>query len=122
MTVLYRDTGTGLVKYEFEYSKAAGFGKLLAVQDGLGNKVTYFDIMTRDDMIVAQVLLQRDYTHRVQLIENSFGQKFSTKINSLGKLESIQTGQRQEVRFGYSKNDFLLTSVSSTSGSLYYYE
>ena len=66
--------------------------------------------------------MQRDYTHRVQLIENSFGQKYSTKMNSLGKLVSIQTGQRQEVRFGYSKNDFLLTSVSSTSGSLYYYE
>ena len=68
------------------------------------------------------MLLQRDYTHRVQLIENSFGQKYSTKMNSLGKLVSIQTGQRQEVRFGYSKNDFLLTSMSSTSGSLYYYE
>ena len=67
-------------------------------------------------------MLQRDYTHRVQLIENSFGQKYSTKMNSLGKLVSIQTGQRQEVRFGYSKNDFLLTSMSSTSGSLYYYE
>ena len=66
--------------------------------------------------------MQRDYTHRVQLIENSFGQKYSTKMNSLGKLVSIQTGQRQEVRFGYSKNDFLLTSMSSTSGSLYYYE
>ena len=48
--MVYRDTGTGLVKYEFEYSKTAGFGKLLAVQDGLGNKVTYIDIMTRVDM------------------------------------------------------------------------
>ena len=98
--LLTQNIQTGAARHEFEYSKALGFGKLLKISDAIGNKL----------------LLQRDYTHRVQFIENTFGQKYSTKMNSLGKLERVQISQRKEVRFEYSENDFLLESVSVTSG------
>ena len=98
--LLTRNLLTGATKHEFEYSKSLGFGKLLKVGDAMGNKL----------------LLQRDYSHRVQFIENTFGQKFSTKMNNLGKLESVQISQRKEVKFEYKENDFLLKSVSVTSG------
>ena len=67
--LLTRNLLTGATKHEFEYSKSLGFGKLLKVGDAIGNKL----------------LLQRDYSHRVQFIENTFGQKYSTKMNNLGK-------------------------------------
>ena len=98
--LLTRNLLTGATKHEFEYSKSLGFGKLLKVGDAMGNKL----------------LLQRDYSHRVQFIENTFGQKYSTKMNNLGKLESIQISRRKEVKFAYKENDFLLKSVSVTSG------
>ena len=98
--LLTQNIQTGATKQEFEYSKSLGFGKLLKVSDSIGNKI----------------LLQRDYTHRVQFLENTFGQKYSTKINPLGKLESVQISSRKEVKFAYNQNDFLLKSVSVTSG------
>ena len=98
--LLTQNIQTGATKQEFEYSQSLGFGKLLKVSDTLGNKI----------------LLQRDYAHRVQFLENTFGQKYSTKMNSLGKLESLQISSRKEVKFAYSQNDFLLKSVSVTSG------
>ena len=97
---------TGATKYSFEYSKSSGFGKLLKVSDSMGNKI----------------LLQRDYTHQVQVIENTFGQKYSTKMNSLGKLQSFQITKRKEVKFKYRKNDFLLESVSFSNGDVFLYE
>ena len=97
---------TGATKYSFEYSKSSGFGKLLKVSDSMGNKI----------------LLQRDYTHQVQVIENTFGQKYSTKMNSLGKLQSFQITKREEVKFNYRKNDFLLESVAFSNGDLFLYE
>ena len=97
---------TGATKYQFEYSKSSGFGKLLKVSDTIGNKI----------------LLQRDYTHRVQLIENTFGQKYSTKMNSLGRLESFQITKRKEVKFEYNENDFLLISLSISTGEIYSYQ
>ena len=100
--LLTRNLLTGATKHEFEYSKSLGFGKLLKVGDAIGNKL----------------LLQRDYSHRVQFIENTFGQKYSTKMNNLGKLESVQISQRREIKFEYNENDFLLKSVSVTSGQL----
>ena len=98
--LLTQNIQTGATKQEFEYSKSLGFGKLLKVSDTIGNKL----------------LLQRDYTHTVQFLENTFGQKYSTKMNSLGKLESVQISSRKEVKFAYNQNDFLLKSVSVTSG------
>ena len=86
--------------HEFEYSKSLGFGKLLKVTDAIGNKL----------------LLQRDYSHKVQFIENTFGQKYSTRMNSLGKLERVQISQRKEVKFKYNENGFLLESIGVTSG------
>ena len=97
---------TGATKYSFEYSKSSGFGKLLKVSDSMGNKI----------------LLQRDYTHQVQVIENTFGQKYSTKMNSLGKLHSFQITKRKEVKFNYRKNDFLLESVAFSNGDVFLYE
>ena len=82
------------------------FGKLLKVSDSMGNKI----------------LLQRDYTHQVQVIENTFGQKYSTKMNSLGKLHSFQITKRKEVKFNYRKNDFLLESVAFSNGDVFLYE
>lgn len=93
-------------KYSFEYSKSSGFGKLLKVSDSMGNKI----------------LLQRDYTHQVQVIENTFGQKYSTKMNSFGKLQSFQITKRKEVKFEYRQNDFLLESVSFSNGDLFSYQ
>ena len=98
--LLSQNLQTGATKQEFEYSKSLGFGKLLKVSDAIGNKF----------------LLQRDYSHRVQFLENTFGQKYNTKLNSLGKLESVQISSRREVKFAYNQNDFLLKSVSVTSG------
>ena len=101
-----KNVETGARKYSFEYSKSSGFGKLLKVSDSVGNKI----------------LLQRDYTHRVQVIENTFGQKYSTKMNSLGKLHSFQITKRKEVKFEYSQNDFQLESVSYSTGDLFSYQ
>ena len=98
--LLTQSLQTGATKQEFEYSKSLGFGKLLKISDAIGNKI----------------LLQRDYSHRVQFLENTFGQKYNTKMNSLGKLESVQISSRREVKFAYNENDFLLKSVSVTSG------
>ena len=97
---------TQATTYSFEYSKSSGFGKLLKVSDSTGNKI----------------LLQRDYTHQVQVIENTFGQKYSTKMNSLGKLQSFQITKRQEVKFEYKGNDFLLETVSYSNGDLFNYK
>ena len=98
--LLTQNIQTGATKHQFEYSKSLGFGKLLKVSDAIGNKL----------------MLQRDYTHRVQFIENTFGQKYSTKMNNMAKLERMQISQRKEVKFEYNENDFLLESVSVTSG------
>merc|ERR1719336_18166 len=95
---------TGATRHVFEYSKSLGIGKLLKVTDAIGNKL----------------LLHRDYSQRVQFIENTFGQKYSTKLNSLGQLESVQVGQRKEARLEYNlPDDFLLKSVSMTTGEVY---
>ena len=98
--MLTQNIQTGATKHEFEYSKSLGFGKLLKVTDAIGNKL----------------LLQRDYSHKVQFIENTFGQKYSTRMNSLGKLERVQISQRKEVKFKYNENSFLLESIAVTSG------
>ena len=48
--------------------------------------------------------------------------KYSTKMNSLGKLQSFQITKRKEVKFNYRKNDFLLESVAFSNGDLFVYE
>ena len=91
-------------KMEFKYSKSqAGLGKLQQVTDSIGNNLK----------------IQRDYSDKVQFLENSYGQKYSTKLDNFGQLESVQISARKEVKFEYGNgNDFLLTSTSVSSGLL----
>ena len=48
--------------------------RLTVVQDGLGNKLT----------------LQRDYTNRVQSIENALGQKHAVALSRFGNLLALE--------------------------------
>ena len=98
------DMLTSEQKFEFKYSKTLGFGKLQQVTDSIGNSLK----------------IQRDYSDKVQFLENSYGQKYSVKLNLLGQLQSFQISQRKEVKFDYtnSQDNHLLLSSSSVSSGL----
>jgi hypothetical protein len=63
----------GQAVFTFTYSKNTVLGRLAIVSDPLGNKIA----------------LNRDYTNRVQSIENTLGQKFNVKLTNLGHLVSM---------------------------------
>ena len=71
---------TGQSIFTFTYSKNTNLGRLAIVSDPLGNKIA----------------LNRDYTNRVQTIENTFGQKYNVKLTNLGHLESIELTADEE--------------------------
>ncbi len=92
---------TGALLYSFSYSKNTVFGRLTVASDALGNKVS----------------LHRDYSGRVQSMENTYGQKRSVTLSRLGRLEAIETDAAGgKVRFHYDEAGGLLTSVSSGDG------
>ena len=86
VATLNRETGRTI--YEFAYSKNTAFGKLSRVSDGLGNKLHF----------------KRDYTNRVQNIEDILGHKFGVRLSLMGHLEGLETapsGAGEEVRLSY---------------------
>ena len=66
--------------FTFTYSKNTVLGRLAVITDPLGSKIA----------------LNRDYTNRVQSIENTFGQKFNVKLTNLGHLDSMELMSNDE--------------------------
>ena len=66
--------------YSFAYSKNTAFGKLSRAEDGLGNKLHF----------------KRDYTNRVQSVENILGHKFGVRLSLLGHLEGLELAPSHE--------------------------
>ena len=99
---------TGGLLYSFVYSKNTVYGRLTVITDALGNKIG----------------LQRDYTNRVQSIENTYGQKFAIKLSRFKHLEEFQVDARNTVQLKYRDNSGLLESKTQTNGdfTLYSYD
>jgi len=103
---------TGSLVYTFTYSKNTVLGRLAVVADPLGNKIA----------------LNRDYTNRVQSIDNTFGQKHNLKLTTLGHLESIQLSGDDEstsrmITLGYDDDTSgLLVSRHLDNGNFAIYE
>ena len=97
---------TGVKLYSFSYSKNTVFGRLTRVTDSLGNKLT----------------LQRDYTNRVQSVENTFGQKHSVRLSRFGDLAAFRSGEKSVVTMSYHANSGLLKSKSLTNGDFTAYD
>ena len=105
---------SGSLLYTFTYSKNTVLGRLAVVSDALGNKIA----------------LNRDYTNRVQSIDNTFGQKHTLKLTTLGHLESVQLSGDEEsssqiVFLGYDTDSSgLLVSrhLDNSDFSIYEYD
>ena len=63
----------------------SALARLTVVHDGLGNKLT----------------LQRDYTNRVQSIENALGQKHAVALSRFGNLLALEPVGGVPVRLEY---------------------
>ena len=102
-----RGLETGALLYSFAYSKNTVFGRLTVVHDGLGNKLT----------------LQRDYTNRVQSIENALGQKHAVTLSRFGNLLSFHpVGGGTPVRLEYLDDiSGLLAAKSFADGDFFAY-
>ncbi len=87
---------TGSQIYSFSYSKNTVFGKLTVASDVLGNKIS----------------LQRDYSGRVQSLENTYGEKRKVELTRLGRLKSIEMDSNNKIDFDYEEEGGLLKSVS----------
>ena len=99
---------TGGLLYAFVYSKNTVFGRLTVITDALGNKIG----------------LQRDYTNRVQSIENTYGQKFAIRLSRFKHLEQFRVDSKNTVDFHYKDNSGLLETKTQTNGdfSVYAYD
>ena len=95
---------TGALLYSFVYSKNTVFGRLSRAMDGLGNKLNF----------------KRDYTNRVQSIENTLGQKFSVRLSILGHLEGLELSHG-EVRLNYNEETGLLLGKRFENGNFVTY-
>jgi hypothetical protein len=94
---------TSALLYKFAYSKNTVFGRLTVVLDGLGNKLT----------------LQRDYTNRVQSVENTLGQKHSVTLSRFGNLLSF--GDRVKMEYLDDLSGLLLSKSYSDEGDFFVY-
>ena len=107
-----QNSETNQLMYSFTYSKNTVLGRLAIVSDSLGNKITF----------------NRDYTNRVQSIENTFGKKHTLQLTTLGHLKSMQLCGDEESRtieLGYEDDSSgLLTSKHLNNGdfTIYVYD
>ena len=97
---------TGVTLYTFSYSKNTVFGRLTVVTDALGNKIS----------------LQRDYTNRVQSIENTLGQKHTVKLSRMGHLQTFKTSDGSLIQINYEESSGLLTSKAEKKGEFYVFD
>lgn len=97
---------TGAKLLSFIYSKNTAFGRLTVMLDALGNKIS----------------LQRDYTNRVQSIENTHGQKHALRLSRMGYLEVFNQDERNAISLSYEENSGLVTSKTHTNGDFFVYE
>ena len=100
------NTESGTLLYAFRYSKNTAFGKLTEISDGLGNRLT----------------LKRDYTNRVQAIENNFGQEFKLQLSRLGHLQALKLDEKRSVTMQYDEETGLIRSKSFSNGDFFAYD
>ena len=93
-------------KSAFRYSKNTAFGKLTEISDALGNRLT----------------LKRDYTNRVQAIENNFGQEFKLQLSRLGHLQALKLDEKRSVTMQYDEETGLIRSKSFSNGDFFAYD
>ena len=103
---------TGQLLYSFTYSKNTVLGRLAIVSDSLGNKIA----------------IHRDYTNKVQSIENTFGKKYILQLTTLGHLKSMQLfgnegATAKTIELGYEDDSSgLLISKHLNNGDFTIYE
>lgn len=95
---------TGMLVYKFNYNVNTSFGKLNAVTDASGNKVSFL----------------RDSGNALHTIETARGTKCRVGVTKQGLLETLVDPDSLEIKFQYDSIG-LLTSRSDAAGSSFFY-
>ncbi|GAB6032657.1 hypothetical protein CHUAL_011535 [Chamberlinius hualienensis] len=103
--IVTRNIMTGRTVYSFLYSVNTSFGKLSTVTDASGNKISFL----------------RDYSGKINTIENAQGQKYKIKISKIGLLEGIVTFSNFEITLEYHGSSGLLSGRTDSAGNAYAY-
>lgn len=103
--VMTKSTGTGQPLYTFLYNVDTSFGKLSAVTDASGNKVTFL----------------RDSGNSVNTIETTRGQKCRIMVNKQNYLETFVDPENLTTKLNYEPNGLLISRSDNAGQSFYYY-
>ncbi|RWS31000.1 N-acetylglucosamine-1-phosphodiester alpha-N-acetylglucosaminidase-like protein [Leptotrombidium deliense] len=105
--ILTKNSLTGLTLYSFLYDVNTSFGKLSAITDSSGSKISFL----------------RDAGNALQSVETATGQKCRVTVNSQGFLETFTDPDNFTSRFNYDLggNGLLISKVDS-AGFTYFYE
>lgn len=101
-----RNALTGQSLHTFLYDVNTSFGKLTAVTDSSGSKVSFL----------------RDSINSLHSVETAIGQKCRVTVNNQGLLETFNDPDNLTIRFTYDSVTGLLVSRSDSSGYCYFYQ
>ncbi|XP_015786366.1 teneurin-m-like isoform X2 [Tetranychus urticae] len=101
-----RNALTGQSLHTFLYDVNTSFGKLTAVTDSSGSKVSFL----------------RDSINSLHSIETAIGQKCRITVNNQGLLETFNDPDNLTLRFTYDSATGLLVSRSDSAGYCYFYQ
>ncbi|KAI1299285.1 Teneurin-m [Halotydeus destructor] len=104
--VLTKNTRTGQVLYSFLYDVNTSFGKLSAVQDSSGSRVSFL----------------RDSSKALYSVETSAGYVCRVSVNNQNLLEQFIDADTLSTRFYYEPETGLLKRRSDSSGFSLFYE
>lgn len=104
--IFTRSATTGLNMYSFLYDVNTSFGKLSAVQDSSGSKVSFL----------------RDSAKSLYSIETSAGYACRVTVNNQGQLEVFVDQEGLSTKFYYEPDSGLLKRRSDSSGFSLFYE
>ncbi|XP_074593790.1 teneurin-m-like isoform X2 [Brevipalpus obovatus] len=101
-----RNAITGQTLHSFLYDVSTSFGKLSAISDASGNKVSFF----------------RDSVNALYSIETANVQKCRVSVSSGGLLETFTDPDNLSTRFTYDPSTGLIQSRTDSAGFSYHYQ
>ncbi|RWS11960.1 N-acetylglucosamine-1-phosphodiester alpha-N-acetylglucosaminidase-like protein, partial [Dinothrombium tinctorium] len=105
--ILTKNSLTGQTMYSFLYDVNTSFGKLSAITDSSGSKISFL----------------RDSGNALQSVETATGQKCRVTVNAQGFLETFTDPDNFTTRFNYDlAGNGLLVSHIDSAGFTYFYE